>query len=107
MEYDTVTHIDVVSVCLVRQTDRKDRSSFLTEALILVMLQLIPSAQVRNTTCLIFSLEAEDTVFLRLLALREMQKVTMKINILKKDRDEEQPFPHLLLRKQCPWHVCF
>lgn len=62
----------------------------MAKALILVMLQLILSARVRNITYLVFSLEAEDTVFLRLLALRGMQKVTMKINIFfKKDRDKE------------------
>lgn len=73
------------------------------------MLCLIPSAQLRNIIYLVlFSLEAENIVFLRLLALKEMQKVTMKRNLFfKKERCKEEPFPHLLLRKQCPWYVHF
>lgn len=45
------------------KTVQKGGIGFLTTALILVILPLIPSAQVRNITCLVFSFEAEDTVF--------------------------------------------
>lgn len=47
-----------------------------------IVLQLIPAAQVSNTY-LVFSLNAEDSMFLKLLALKGMQKVTMKIKIYK------------------------
>lgn len=46
------------------------------------MLQLVPAAQVSNTY-LVFSLNAEDSVFKKLLALKGMQKVNMKIKIFK------------------------
>lgn len=57
-----------------------------------------------------FSLEVGDIVIVRLFTLREMQKVILKINILKKKKKMEKKnclFPHLLLRKQCPWHLLF
>lgn len=47
-----------------------------------IMLQLVPAAQVSNTY-LVFSLNAEDSVFKKLLALKGMQKVNMKIKIFK------------------------
>lgn len=40
-----------------------------------------------------FSLEVGDIVIVRLFTLREMQKVIVKINILKKKKDGEKELP--------------